>query len=166
MIVLGYLTVQVSQQQLDCKLGQFMIEDERLSDLPQGKHEGFFEITGFLPYCCPGNRKGETGTTFTVQVIAMLGKFALLPEEQCTTSVVDFDTNTVKQVSLLPNAKIPLTEVEKEPDAELFGELWPLGQVVKIDPAQDRAVFDKQRLRLKALNYSFDHHAQTWHKKA
>ena len=51
---------------------------------------------------------------------------------------------------------------EANPDAELFGLLWPLGQSVKLDPAVDRALFRRQVSRLKELGYRFQAPTQTW----
>lgn len=48
------------------------------------------------------------------------------------------------------------------PDAELFGLLWPLGQSVKLDPTVDRALFRRQVSRLKELGYRFQAPTQTW----
>ncbi|WP_300273488.1 DUF3275 family protein [Halomonas sp.] len=51
---------------------------------------------------------------------------------------------------------------EANPDAELFGLLWPLGQSVKLDPTVDRALFRRQVGRLKELGYRFQAPTQTW----
>ena len=48
------------------------------------------------------------------------------------------------------------------PDAELFGLLWPLGPSVKLDPTVDRALFRRQVSRLKELGYRFQAPTQTW----
>jgi len=51
---------------------------------------------------------------------------------------------------------------DANPDAELFGLLWPLGQSVKLDPTVDRALFRRQVSRLKELGYRFQAPTQTW----
>lgn len=51
---------------------------------------------------------------------------------------------------------------EANPDAELFGLLWPLEQSVKLDPTVDRALFRRQVSRLKELGYRFQAPTQTW----
>jgi len=58
-----------------------------------------------------------------------------------------------------------------EPDeetrlAELFGELWPLGPELKLDPTVDRARFRRQRDALKELGYRFQPVGQTWARSA
>lgn len=52
-----------------------------------------------------------------------------------------------------------------DPDAKLFGELWPLENVVKLDPT-DRARLRMQADRLKGLGYRFDAQNQSWVRKA
>ncbi|WP_163558389.1 DUF3275 family protein [Halomonas sp. NO4] len=54
------------------------------------------------------------------------------------------------------------TGQEVDPDAELFGLLWPLGQSVKLDPTVDRVLFRRQVSRLKELGYRFQAPTQTW----
>ncbi|MGL4667668.1 MAG: DUF3275 family protein [Saezia sp.] len=48
-------------------------------------------------------------------------------------------------------------------DEELFGILMPLGDVVKLDPTQERLTFRKQCARLGALGYTFKHETQDWY---
>lgn len=48
-------------------------------------------------------------------------------------------------------------------DTALFGALWPLGEVVKLDPTVDRRVLRQQRDRLDALGYAFLPLSQDWH---
>src|SRR5690554_5670388 len=64
-----------------------------------------------------------------------------------------------------PGPQAPETHAagqEANPDAELFGLLWPLGQSVKLDPTVDRALFRRQVSRLKELGYRFQAPTQTW----
>ncbi len=48
-------------------------------------------------------------------------------------------------------------------DAALFGALWPLGDVVKLDATVDRRVLRQQRDRLGTLGYEFAPLSQDWH---
>ena len=48
-------------------------------------------------------------------------------------------------------------------DATLFGALWPLGDVVKLDATVDRRVLRQQRDRLGDLGYEFAPLSQDWH---
>jgi len=50
-------------------------------------------------------------------------------------------------------------------DATLFGPLWPLGELVKLDATVDRRVLRQQRDRLDKLGYEFEPRSQDWHLK-
>lgn len=49
-------------------------------------------------------------------------------------------------------------------DEKLFGLLWPLGDLIKLDASIDRNLFRAQRDRLKELGYSFKPIGQLWTK--
>jgi hypothetical protein len=55
---------------------------------------------------------------------------------------------------------------EDQADVALFGSVWPLGPVVKLDRTVDRLVLRKQRNRLDELGYAFDYVSQEWSVKA
>jgi Protein of unknown function (DUF3275) len=48
-------------------------------------------------------------------------------------------------------------------DAALFGPLWPLGDIVKLDATVDRRMLRQQRDRLGDLGYEFAPLSQDWH---
>lgn len=58
------------------------------------------------------------------------------------------------------------TDDATQADAALFGAVWPLGALVKLDPTVDRRVFRRQRDRLDKLGYEFEALNQEWHLKA
>lgn len=64
----------------------------------------------------------------------------------------------------------PQTESQTVPaavdDVALFGALWPLAEVVKLDATVDRRRLRQQRDRLDALGYEFAPLSQDWHHKA
>ena len=61
-----------------------------------------------------------------------------------------------------PTAASPRSRPEAD-DAALFGALWPLGEIVKLDATVDRRVLRQQRDRLGALGYEFAPLSQDWH---
>lgn len=68
-------------------------------------------------------------------------------------------------------AKSPKTARQDLPaaatdDAALFGDLWPLAEVFKLDTTVDRRRLRQQRDRLYALEYEFDELRQEWQRKA
>jgi len=50
-------------------------------------------------------------------------------------------------------------------DAKLFGPLWPLGDLVKLDATVDRRVLRQQRARLNELGYEINFKDQTFYPK-
>ncbi|MFW4635761.1 DUF3275 family protein, partial [Pseudomonas aeruginosa] len=50
-------------------------------------------------------------------------------------------------------------------DAELFGTVWPLGEIVKLDTTVDRKRLRQQCVRLGALGYELDFKQQVWTRK-
>ena len=54
-------------------------------------------------------------------------------------------------------------KADDDGDAALFGALWPLGDVVKLDATVDRRVLREQRDRLGDLGYEFAPLSQDWH---
>jgi hypothetical protein len=61
-----------------------------------------------------------------------------------------------------PAATSPEASAEAD-DAALFGALWPLGDVVKLDATVDRRILRQQRDRLGVLGYEFAPLSQDWH---
>lgn len=57
-----------------------------------------------------------------------------------------------------------VSQTDDDPDAELFGVIWPLGEQVKLDATVDRQTLRQQASRLSELGYSFDAPTQTWYR--
>jgi len=57
----------------------------------------------------------------------------------------------------------PAKAIAAEADAKLFGALWPLGDIVKLDATVDRSVLRQQCNRLNILGYKFAPLSQDWH---
>ena len=60
-------------------------------------------------------------------------------------------------------AKPASKPVTQDDDATLFGALWPLSEIVKLDATVDRRLLRQQRDRLGALGYEFAPLSQDWH---
>lgn len=55
--------------------------------------------------------------------------------------------------------------LDTDADAELFGTVWPLGEIVKLDTTVDRKRLRQQCVRLGALGYELDFKQQVWTRK-
>ena len=60
----------------------------------------------------------------------------------------------------------PAAAAAASDDAALFGDLWPLSEVFKLDTTVDRRRLRQQRDRLYALGYEFEELRQEWQRKA
>ncbi len=100
---------------------------------------------------------------------APVQKPAAKPEPKVKPEPVGKDDNQPRQSSKPTPTEVPVRPqpeaVGDDDDVKLFGELWPLANVVKLDPT-DRARLRLQADRLKGLGYRFDAQNQSWVKKA
>ncbi|HCF3047475.1 DUF3275 family protein [Pseudomonas aeruginosa] len=55
--------------------------------------------------------------------------------------------------------------LDTDADAELFGTVWPLGEIVKLDTTVDRKRLRQQCVRLGTLGYELDFKQQVWTRK-
>ncbi|MGH8302754.1 MAG: DUF3275 family protein, partial [Steroidobacteraceae bacterium] len=62
-----------------------------------------------------------------------------------------------------PPKETPQPESAEPDDAALFGTLWPLTDVIKLDATVNRRLLRQQRDRLDALGYVFAPLSQDWH---
>ena len=78
------------------------------------------------------------------------------------TAGVDGSAATETEPETIDPKTKPTPEEENQALAALFGELWPLGYEVKLDPTVDRSRFRQQRDHLKAAGYQFRPLDQIW----
>ncbi|MBF7052315.1 DUF3275 family protein [Halomonas sp. KAO] len=174
---------------LAASIGEFVIKDPQLDQFSEGVFEGEFLLLEIRP------ASYFAGGRLVVEVRAKVGEMLLTEDGMLVTqhgprfdsaemdpleeegvpaslnSSMPEPEEPAPQVAageaLEPHApNVPANGQEANPDAELFGLLWPLGQSVKLDPSVDRALFRHQVSRLKELGYRFQAPTQTWHTAA
>lgn len=121
------------------EIGEFAVK-RGIEEFDPGAYSGEFTISRIYP------ASYVIGGRSIVEVRADIEAIAL----------VDVDTSVDEQELIA--AVEPEPEVETElpgEDAELFGELWPLDDKVKLDPTVDRSLLRRQATRLKELGYQF-----------
>jgi hypothetical protein len=124
---------------LTTEIGEFAVK-RGIEEFDPGAYSGEFTISRIYP------ASYVIGGRSIVEVRADIEAIAL----------VDVDTTIDKQEPIA--AVEPEPEVETElpgEDAELFGELWPLDEKVKLDPTVDRSLLRRQATRLKELGFQF-----------
>lgn len=176
---------------LATSIGEFVIKNAELDQYDEGKYEGDFVITEIRPstYNTSGRMVIEIrahlgGMTLSnIDPLSQDEATRLSPQEvdpideettpsAATPSSPPPRTKARKADDPLvdttpfgtePAASTPAPSSEEEDDAALFGTLWPLGNVVKLDATVDRRVLRQQRDRLGALGYDFAPLTQDWH---
>lgn len=172
---------------LAASIGEFVIKDPQLDQFSEGVFEGEFLLLEIRPasYFAGGRlvvevraKVGEMLLTEDGMLVTQHGprfdsaEMDPLEEEVVPQSPVSPPTEHAPAPAeppapqaLVPGPQAPdaqATNQEANPDAALFGLLWPLGQSVKLDPTVDRALFRRQVSRLKELGYRFQAPTQTW----
>ena len=99
---------------------------------------------------------GRNGPFNVGRLVTEIGEFAVkegIEEYDPGQYEGDFAISRIYQASYAIGGRTT-TEVPSGDEA-LFGELWPLGEKVKLDPTVDREVLRRQSARLKELGYQF-----------
>ncbi|MGB3749206.1 MAG: DUF3275 family protein [Rhodanobacter sp.] len=176
---------------LATSIGEFVIKNAELDQYREGKYEGDFVITEIRPstYNTSGRMVIEIRAHLGGMTLSNIDSLSrdeanrLSPQE---VDPIDEEAQTpAPAVASTPvEAKAPAssdplvdtapfgadvppkpaaTQTAQDEDATLFGALWPLGGVVKLDATVDRRVLRQQRDRLGVLGYEFAPLSQDWH---
>jgi hypothetical protein len=158
------------------EIGDFAIKDAVLDQYEEGRYEGEFGISKIYPssYFAQSRMVVEVRATLETLALAIIDE---LPADQQAAGLPEpdpLDTEPPLPTGApCPTAAPAPAPAEPMPhsreaeaaseDARLFGMLWPLGQSVKLDTTVDRALFRRQKDRLKAMGYRFQPVGQVWH---
>ncbi|WP_211460845.1 DUF3275 family protein [Collimonas silvisoli] len=165
---------------LATSIGEFVIKNAELEQYREGKYDGDFAVERIYPYSY------ATAGRMVIEVRAHLAGMTLsgvdglsnddasklatqepdpideetVPNERPQPAV----TTAAKSSSTTPDtpAASPGIDTVHSADAELFGPLWPLGAVVKLDSTVDRLTLRQQCVRLNGLGYEFKPLTQEW----
>ncbi|MFV0275840.1 MAG: DUF3275 family protein [Parahaliea sp.] len=176
---------------LATSIGEFVIKNAELDQYREGKYEGDFVIAEIRPstYNTSGRlvieiRAHLSGMTLSnidplssdeahrlsPQEVDPLDEEAQTPVPAATASpeAKDDETSSNPLLDTTPfGTTAPATPAQpavQNDDAALFGALWPLGDIVKLDATVDRRQLRQQRDRLGALGYEFAPLSQDWHR--
>ena len=175
---------------LATSIGEFVIKNAELDQYREGKYEGDFIITEIRPstYNTSGRMVIEIRAHLGGMTLSNIDPLSrdeanrLSPQEvdpideeaqtpvPTTSAPVEAKATTSSDplVDTTPfSASTPVKPAAKSAiqsdDATLFGALWPLGDIVKLDATVDRRMLRQQRDRLGALGYEFAPLSQDWH---
>ncbi len=88
------------------------------------------------------------------------------PKPAKVTAVKDTRPFAFGSVDKPEPAKPATSDSDVEPDAKLFGALYPLGLAIKLDATVDRRLLRQQRDRLEQLGYALDYRTQEFRRAA
>jgi len=177
---------------LATNIGEFVVKNAELDQYDEGKYEGDFIIAEIRPatYTANGRMVIEIRAQLGGMTISSIDTLNCDEAKRLAPQEMDpIDEEAQAPVAAAPKAAVkdaprdprhPLVDTtpfgsapelpvsaEGVPDADdaaLFGLLWPLGEVVKLDATVERRVMRQQRDRLMALGYAFEPLSQDWHK--
>lgn len=166
---------EFSVGKLESQIGPLTVKDPSLDQYPEGTYTGRFAISRIYSHGY-SSRSGA----FIVEVRAVIDEYlihndepseleesiGLVEADPLETPALDGGNKKAKK----PSKPSPPTQQQENvvpvpPEAILFGELWPLGSVVKLDPTSMRSEPDKHRERCAYLNrngYSFKANLQAF----
>lgn len=160
---------------LHTDIGDFAVKDPVLDQYDEGNYEGVFGISRVYSssYNTPNRIVIETRAVLESIALANINELPQEESEPIEQDPIDEDKSRqeikppepVQARESSPNwpgEDAGLGEDDADPDAALFGLLWPLRDSVKLDPTVDRGQFRRQRDRLKELGYHFKPMGQTW----
>lgn len=162
---------------LATSIGEFVIKNAELDQYREGKYDGEFVITEIRPSTY------NTSGRMVIEIRAHLGGMTLSSIDPLSSDEakrlspqevdpIDEEAQApVLAAPVFPEAEedsqasnplidttpfgstVPDTAATETADAALFGALWPLGDVVKLDATVDRRLLRQQRDRLGAMGY-------------
>ncbi|EBQ9895268.1 DUF3275 domain-containing protein [Pseudomonas indoloxydans] len=175
---------------LATSIGEFVVKNAELDQYAEGKYEGDFAIAEIRPSTYTANGRMVIEIRALLGGMTLSNIDALSGDEARQLSPQEVDPiDEEAQVPAPAKPKAPAkakarsphdplvdttpfgsepTNVTPEASAEaddvaLFGVLWPLGEIVKLDATVDRRVLRQQRDRLGTLGYAFEPLSQDWH---
>jgi len=176
---------------LATSIGEFVIKNAELDQYREGKYDGDFVITEIRPstYHTSGRMvieirahlggmtlsnidplSRDEANRLSPQEVDPIDEEAQAPASAVASTPVEAEASASSDplVDTAPfGADVPpkpaATQTAQDEDATLFGALWPLGDVVKLDATVDRRVLRQQRDRLGVLGYEFAPLSQDWH---
>lgn len=174
---------------LSTSIGDFVIKNAELDQYDEGKYDGDFVIAEIRPstYNTSGRMVIEIRAHLGGMTLSNIDRLSKDEAQRLSPQEVDpIDEEAQAPAAARPPARtkarstrdplVDTTPFGSEPaaaspsdasaeddDAALFGMLWPLSEIVKLDATVDRRVLRQQRDRLDAMGYRFEPLSQDWH---
>ncbi|EOF5433997.1 DUF3275 family protein [Salmonella enterica] len=163
---------------LETAIGSFSVKDRELEQYSAGTYEGQFVIGKVFMHSW--SYGANSGSEIRVRLDAMniASNNALTPDderkllppvndplEEETLAKPVPEQSVAKKAKSTQTAKsegakrqqfvVPTPAEQENADQVLFGTLWPLGDIVKLDATAQRQILRQQKARLSQLGYDF-----------
>lgn len=154
---------------LDCSIGKFTVKDSSIEEFDEGSYDGDFVIALIEPksYFSSGRMIVEVRATLSAIMLDKCENHLPAVHESFEQDPLEEELDT-RVSEVVSRAKPERDEANESGDVDvdvpsLFGVLWPLGNIVKLDPTIGRAVFRQQKEYLKnQAGYRFVSEFQHW----
>ncbi|MGU9648501.1 DUF3275 family protein [Salmonella enterica] len=174
---------------LETAIGSFSVKDRELEQYSAGTYEGQFVIGRIFMHSWSYGANSGSEIRVRLDAINIASNDALTPDderkllppvndplEEETPAEPVPERPVVKKSKPVPTAKsegtkrpqfvVPTPAEQENADQALFGPLWPLGDIVKLDATAPRQVLRQQKGRLSQLGYDFSAQEQHFVKNA
>ncbi|WP_020406839.1 DUF3275 family protein [Hahella ganghwensis] len=156
-------------------IGKFSVRYSLLDQFEQGKYEGEFDVSQIRAASFQLGNTGKILIEAVAQIDAIRITGAELGHEELPDPVIDPGTDQAcdvqnakseKKVATKRKAATSSRDSYADPAGEsLFGHLWPLGSVVKLDSTVDRNTLRAQIKYLQDNGWSIDLKEQVFRKQ-
>lgn len=160
---------QFSVATLYSDIGDYVVRYDGLDEFDAGTYEGEFIVRE------TDIRIRPFGVGKIIEPVAYLEGMNLYDADEARQeSIPDAIPDPVTEEESKPKpAAEPQVDMEGKSTAELtqmelkklFGEAWPLGEQVKLDPTVGRTILRAQTTHLKSVGYKYNAKEQTWIKR-
>ena len=155
------LTDDPCQMFLHCELGELLVEDKKFSKLDGKKTYPIYFTVEKLKVSLLAHCKYDKVVSLVVAAELQQWIFQDKSKSQKQTPSNNDSSDLFSESAQSDDNSEQAGR--NEPDAQLFGELWPLGERVDLEPTNDRDLLRKQTDRLRALGYEFRQEQQCWY---
>lgn len=158
---------------LDCSLGSFTVKDSSIEEFNEGGYSGNFVIDKIKPHSYMTGGRLVVEIRATLSAIMLNKNEAPLPaahyesmeQDPIEEEHISQPESPISAPQDVPPVRDERSESPVDEVAALFGVIWPLGNIVKLDPTINRAVFRQQKDYLKSVGYTFEAANQHWLKQ-
>lgn len=152
---------------LECDLGTFSVKDPSIEEFDPGIYHGDFVIDKIKPssYISGGRLVVEVRATL-LEILLSEGYEpeppAFEPLEQDPIEEDHADTNNGRGYHSPAPSGYAYSSTPDDDVVSLFGHLWPLDDVVKLDATVHRSILRQQKDYLDSMGYTFIPARQHW----